>query len=216
MEKVRNGEELRQRLVQAAGEDIAAFGWGTLGMKNVFVGVTPSAVVLEFITMGMKTKELRRIPFEELDFIYAFSGDASTPRLMKLNLEARITEAMTGTLVLKTPADRIMNITFRKMPLHERNDRAPFRITEYITSIHPEKVHLPDLKARREKQPFGGCMKYFIMITGISTGIILLVLGLASGKWDMAFFAGLGTGAVLGAVFAPLIPVFKRMLTGRG
>ena len=79
MDKVRNGEDLRQRLVMATGEDVVAWGWGTLGAGNVFTGVTPSAVVLEFVTMGMKTRELRRIPFEELEFIYAAKGDASSP-----------------------------------------------------------------------------------------------------------------------------------------
>ena len=216
MEKVTNSEELRQRLVQAAGEDVTAFGWGTLGMKNVFVGVTPSAVVLEFITMGMKTREIRRIPYEELEFIYAFSGDASTPKLMKLNLESRISEAMTGTLMLKTPTDRTMNITFRKMPRYEKNDKAPFRIIDHVTSVKPEKVQLPDLKVQREKQSFGGCMKNFVIISAVSAGVLLLALGLGTGKWDMALFGGIGTGAVLGAVFAPLLPIFKRIISGRG
>jgi len=216
MEKVTNSEELRQRLVQAAGEDVTAFGWGTMGMNNVFVGATPSALVMEFITIGMKTKELRRIPYEELEFIYAFSGDASTPKLLKLNLEARITEAMTGTLMLKTPTDRIMNITFRKMPRHEKNDRAPFRITEYISSVKPQKVMLPDLRNHRERQTLGGCMKNFVVIAGISSIVLLIVLGFGTGNWNMAFFGGIGTGAVLGAVFAPLVPVFRRMTSGRG
>ncbi len=216
MEKVTNSEELRQRLVQAAGEDVTAFGWGTLGMKNVFVGVTPSAVVLEFITMGMKTKELRRIPYEELEFIYALSGDASTPKLMKLSLESRISEAMTGTLILKTPTDRTMNITFRKMPRHDRNDKAPFRITEYVSSVKPEKVQLPEQKVQREKQSFGGCMKNFVMISAVCSGVLLLGLGFGTGKWDMALAGGIGTGVVLGAVFAPLVPIFKRIISGRG
>lgn len=216
MERVTNSEELRQRLVQASGENVTAFGWGTLGMKNVFVGVTASAVVLEFITMGMKTKELRRIPFEELEFIYAFKGDASTPKLLKMNLEARLTDSMTGTLMVKTSTDHILNITFRKMPRYDSNDKAPFRITDYISSTRPEKVNLPDLSLYREKQSFAGCMRNFMIIAAISSVVLIAALGFGTGKWDMALGGGIGTGAILGAVFAPLTSVFKRIMSGRG
>lgn len=216
MEKVRNGEDLRQRLVMAAGEDVVAWGWGTLGMGNVFAGATPSALVLEFVTMGMKTRELRRIPFEELEFIHASSGDASTPVFMKINLEARMTDSMTGTLVFKARAGDLMYIKFTKLPRHEKNDRAPFRITEYISQVSPEKVRLPDLSQYRAKSSFAGCLKTFMIISSITAGAIALAMGLGTGQWDLALYAGFGVGVVLGAVIAPLLPVFKRILSGRG
>ena len=216
VEKISNSGELMQRLQQASGEDVILCGWGTLGMKNVFAGVTPSAIFLEYVTLGLKTKELMRIPFEEIEFIWAASGDASTPALMKLNLESRINEAMTGTLLFRVPGGKLTNILFRKMPRFDKNDKTPFRITEYIASLRPELVHLPELSTVREKQSFGGCMKNFLMISAVSTVILASALGFGTGQWDMAMYGGLGTGVVLGAVFAPLIPVFKRMISGRG
>ncbi len=93
MAQVKNSEELRVRLQQASGEDVLAFGWGNLGMKNVFVALTPSALFLEFISFTGNTKDMQRISFEEIEFIYALAGDASTPKLMKLNLESRIPDA---------------------------------------------------------------------------------------------------------------------------
>jgi len=216
MEKIRNGEDLRQRLVQTAGEDVIECGWGTLGMGNVFAGVTPSAVVLEFITLGMKTKDLQRISLDELEFIYAVKGDASTPGLLKLSLESRITDAMTGTLLLKRPESRLMSLKFRKIPGHERNDQAPFRIIEFLTSVKPGIVKLPDLGQIRERQSFPGCFRSFLLLGGICSVVISIGLGLGTGKWDMALFGGAAAGLVLGAVFAPLVPVFKRILSGRG
>jgi hypothetical protein len=216
MDKVRNGEDLRQRLVMAAGEDMVAWGWGTLGTGNVFTGVTTSALVLEFVTMGMKTKELRRIPFEEMEFIYAAKGDASTPGYLKLNIEARVADSMTGTLILKPMTDGLMYIRFSKLPRHEKNDQAPFRITEYITQIVPDKVFLPDLSQYRPKSSFSGCLKTFMIIAAVTTVLIALLMGFGTGEWDLAVFGGIGTGVVLGAVFAPLVPLFKRMLSGRG
>lgn len=216
VEKVTNGDELRQRLIQASGEEVYAWGWGSLGMKNVFVGATPSALLLEFITFSQKTKEMKRIPYDELEFIHAFKGDASTPKLLKMNLEGRINESITGTLVFKTLTDRLTYITFRKIPRHDRNDQAPFRITEHVSAVRPEKVHLPDLDQYMDKQSSGGCTRQFFVIWGITALILLLALGIGSGKWDMAFFGGIGTGMVLGAVFAPLWNVFKRIFTGMG
>ena len=216
MEKVTNSEELQQRLSQSAGEEVLHSGWGTLGMKNVFAGVTPSALVLEFISLGMKTLEVRRIPFNELEFIYAAKGDASTPGFLKVNVQAGIEHAMTGTLVFRATTGKLTYISFRKMPRHDSNDRAPFRMTEFIASVKPEIVRQPDLKQYREKQTFGGCLRMFAIIGGISASALFLALGFGTGEWDMAMYGGIGTGLVLGGIFAPLVPVFKRMIKGQG
>jgi len=135
---------------------------------------------------------------------------------MKINLESLITEAIIGTLLFKSPGGKLTNILFRKMPGYDKNDKAPFRITEYIASVRPELVHLPKLTTVREKQGFGGCMKNFLLIAAISTAILASALGFGTGQWNMAMYGGLGTGVILGAVFAPLVPVFKRMISGQG
>jgi len=102
------------------------------------------------------------------------------------------------------------------MPRYEKNDKAPFRIIDYVTSVKPEKVQLPDLKVQREKQSFGGCMKNFAIIFAISGGITLMAMGVGTGQWDLAIYTGIGIGAVLGGCFAPLLPIFKRIISGRG
>ncbi|MCK5130852.1 MAG: hypothetical protein KAR40_01705 [Candidatus Sabulitectum sp.] len=217
MGKVKNSEDLRIRLQQASGEDILASGWGTLGMKNVFVGVTPSALFLEFISFTMKSKEVKRILFEDLEFVYAVAGDASTPKLMKMNIEARITDSITGTLLFKENMGKLTHILFRKMPRHDDNSRAPFRITEFLASAKPELVHLPDISAKREPQSKGGCLRRFALITLVLTAIFTILFGLLlEGGWGKASMVGFSTALVFGGISAPLVPVFKRMITGRG
>ena len=217
MAQVRDSDELRVRLQQATGEDVLAFGWGNLGMKNVFVALTPSALFLEFISFTGNTKDMQRIPFEELEFIYAIPGDASTPKLMKLNLESRISDAMTGTLVYRKQQGKITHVLFRKMPNQDSNSKAPFRITEQLTAIKPELVRMPDLKAIREPQSKGGCLRRFAIIT-IAIAVILTVIFAFTMEqgWGFASIVGLSTGVLFGGIFAPMIPIFKRMLTGQG
>ncbi|MCK5785338.1 MAG: hypothetical protein KAH54_02125 [Candidatus Sabulitectum sp.] len=217
MGQVRSSEDLRVRLQQSSGEEILAFGWGTLGMKNVFVALTPSALFLEFISFTGNTKESRRISFEELEFLNAIAGDASTPKLMKLNLESRINEAMTGTLIYKERQGKLIHILFRKMPNHDSNNKAPFRITEQLAARKPELVRMPDLKNVREPQSKGGCFRRFAILTLVLTVVITLLMGfLLQEGWTMALIVGFSTAIILGGAFAPLIPVFKRMITGQG
>jgi hypothetical protein len=109
-----------------------------------------------------------------------------------------------------------MNITFRKIPRFDKNDLTPHRITEFLTSVKPDIVKLPEPDQLREKQSFAGCMGNFLIITGVCAVVVFTVFGFFTGKWDLGIFAGLGTGVILGAVFAPLVPVFKRIISGRG
>jgi len=217
MAQVRDSEELRVRLQQASGEDVLAFGWGNLGMKNVFAALTPSALFLEFISFTGNTKDIQRIPLEEVDFIYALAGDASTPKLMKLNLESRITDSMTGTLIYRKKQGKITHILFRKMPNHDSNNKAPFRITEKLTARKPELVRMPDLKTIREPQFKGGCLRRFAIITIAIAVVLTVIFALTMEQgWGVASIVGLSTGVLLGGIFAPMIPIFKRMLTGQG
>lgn len=217
MAQVKNSEELRVRLEQASGEGVLAFGWGNLGMKNVFAALTPSALFLEFVSFTGNTKDIQRIPFEEIEFIYAIAGDASTPKLMKLNLESRIADSMTGTLIYRKKQGKITHILFRKMPNHDSNNKAPFRIAEQLTAIKPELVRMPDLKAIREPQSKGGCLRRFAIITLALTVVLTPLLGfLLPEGWTMALIIGFSTALILGGAFAPLVPIFKRMITGQG
>ncbi len=217
MSQVTSSEELKIHLEQSAGEEILAFGWGVLGMKNVFAGLTPSALFLEFITFTGKTKDIIRVPLEELEFVYAVAGDASTPKLMKLNLQSRITEAMTGTLLYKERMGKLSHILFRKMPNHESNNMVPFRIVDQLVVIKPELVKMPDLKAVRDPQSKGGCLRRFAIITLVITVVLTVIFGITVEEgWGFSSIIGLSTGVLFGGIFAPMIPIFKRMLTGQG
>jgi len=213
MSQVKNSEELRTRLLQDSGEDILAFGWGALGMKSVLVGMTTFALFLEYISFSGSMKETRRIAFDELKFVYAKAGDASTPGFMKWNYQSRITEATTGTLLYKENLGKLTHILFRKIPNHETNDKAPFRITEKLSAIKPELVYMPDLKSMRDRQTEGGCLRRFAAISLVITVVFMYAAG---DDWGKSATIGIATGVILGAVFAPLIPVFKKMITGQG
>ncbi len=213
---VKNTEELVQRLTEAAGEGVTECGWGMLGIRNVFVGVTPSALVLEFITVSYKTRELRRIPFEELELVFAARGDASTPTLLKLNLQGAIGQATSGTLLVKVKGEKLLNIVFNVMPRFHENHRAPFRMAEYVSALDPELVKAPELADAREKFSMGGCMRLFAILTGVLSIIFALIMGHVSGWEEGAMIAGGGMGVLLAAVFAPLGHWLKRIISGRG
>ncbi len=217
MAQVKNRDELYQRLQMAVGEEILAFGWGNLGMKNVFVALTPSALFLEFVSFTGNTKEIKRIPFEELEFIFSLSGDASTPKYMKFNAQARITDAITSTLLYKTRIGKVNYIRFSKMPFHNKNDDSAHEIIRQITSIKPELVKEPDLKAMRKSSSKRGCLLSFLQISlGLTVVFSVIFKITLDESWVNGLLIGSSTGFIFGAIFAPLIPVFKRMLTGRG
>lgn len=217
MSVIKNSEELAKRLREASGEDITACGWGTLGMKNVLVGATPSALVLDFVTVTFRSREFRRIPFEDLELVYPARGDASTPKLLKMNVQGALTHAITGTLLLKVPREKLMNITFNKLPRFEANDKAPFRIAEMVERARPEIVTAPELSGAREAFDLGGCLKRFAVIGVVLSIAAILLLGLVTGEWEATtLIAGVAIGFLFGAIFAPLAHWFRRILTGRG
>jgi hypothetical protein len=203
--------------MQDSGEDILAFGWGVIGMKNVFAGLTPSALFIEYVSFSGSMKEAKRIALEDLKFVFAVSGDASTPGMMKWNYQSRISETVTGTLLYKENLGRLTHVLFRKIPNYETNDKAPFRMTEKLSTIKPELVYMPDLKSMRDKQTKGGCFRRFAEISLVVTVVLTTAFMFAAGgNWGKSLTIGVATGVILGAVFAPLIPIFNSMITGQG
>ncbi len=216
MAVVKNTKELFQRLTEAAGEGVTECGWGVLGIRNVFVGVTPSALVLEFVTVSCKTRELRRIPFEDLELVFAAGGDASTPTLLKLNLQGAIGQATSGTLLVKVKGEKLLNIIFNAMLRFHENHKAPFRIAEYVSALKPELVKAPEPADAGEKFSMGGCMRLFAILTGVFSIVLALIIGLATGWEADTMIAGVGAGVILAAVFAPLGHWMKRIISGMG
>lgn len=219
MAGIKNTEELLARLTEASGESVLESGWGMMGMRNVLVGVTSTALVLEFISVTFKTKELRRIPFEEMELLCPARGDASTPTLMKINVQAAMTDAMTGTLLVKLPGEKLMNITFNMMPRFKANNKAPFRIAEIVQSANPSLIKAPDVGAAREKFDKAGCMKRFLIISAaLFVPLMVMMAWVNDWRWEEPFIyiTGFFMAAFFGVIFAPLWHWMKRMLTGRG
>lgn len=216
MDAVKNGLELSERLRQASGEDIVHSGWGMLGIGNVFVGVSSSALILEFITVTFRTKLLRRIPFEEIELIHAARGDASTPGFLKLNLQGAMSHVLTGTLLVKVRDEKLLNILFNKMPRFDNNDDTPFRIAEHAGSINASLVRPPEEADVRSRFNMSGCLTLFAVLTGVFSVALAVLMGSRS-KWDEgSMIAGGILGVVLAGFFAPLWHWLKRIITGRG
>ena len=216
MAQVKNRDELYQRLQMAVGEEILAFGWGNLGMKNVFVALSPSALFLEFVSFTGSTKEINRIPLEDIEFIYSLSGDASTPKYMKLNAHARFSDAITSTLLYKTRIGKVNYIRFSKMPFHNKNDDSAHEIIRKIMPLKPELVKEPDLKAIRKSSSKRGCLMSFLQISlGLAVVFSIIFKIALDESWLTGLLIGSSIGLVFGAIFAPLIPIFKRILTGQ-
>ncbi len=215
--QVSTNEELKARIQQSSGEETLAFGWGVKGIKNVYVTLTPSSLFLEFVSITGKSLDTKRITLETLEFAFAVAGDASTPGFMKFNAHSRFTDKITGTLLYKERFGKISFILFRKRPEVNNNDKAAFRITEKLTGIKPELVYLPDLKAIRKNNSEGGFLRRFILLSLLLSLVFTITFGflLAEG-WSVASIVGFSTGIIIGGIFAPLMPIFKRMLTGEG
>ncbi len=102
------------------------------------------------------------------------------------------------------------------MPRQDRNEGAPFRITEHITRVYPEKVYLPDLSQYGGSGSSGGCLKTFMIIAPVTAVLTALAMGLGTGEWDLAIYGGIGTGVIIGAAVSPLVSLIRRMFSRRG
>lgn len=69
----------------------------------------------------------------------------------------------------------------------------------------------------REPQSTGGCLRRFAIFTLVIKAILTVTFAFTVEEgWRFASIVGLATGVFFGGIFAPIIPISKRMLTGQG
>ncbi len=129
MGMIRNSEDLENRLQELLGhgEELIETGWGTVGAKNVMVGVTKSRLLLEYVTIGMKTKRLDEIPLSMIDAIESRKGDSTIPGWARINIHNAIMDALTTSLIVRKTGERSIHITFRPLPRFKGNREAALR-----------------------------------------------------------------------------------------
>ena len=135
---IKSNEDLRERLLQAAGhsEDILDFGWGTVGARNVLVGVTGTRLILEYTTIGMKTKRIDEIPFSMVEAVESRKGDSTIPGWAGINIHNAILDALTTSLIVRKTGERLGAIEIRPV----LNDRKTAIIIKPIT---PKAIRNP-------------------------------------------------------------------------
>ena len=211
---IKSNEDLRERLrdITGHGEELIESGWGTVGAKNVLVGVTKSRLLLEYVTIGMKTKKVDEMPFSLIDAIESRKGDSTIPGWARINIQNAIMNALTTSLIVRKTGERSVHITFRPLPRFKGNMEAGLRIARIISDHRPDLPTTVDLQDERKSEG-SAAMRGLkaAVITGLIAGVPFAFVGGIPGA-----VAGLFTGAVIGGVFALFWPYLKRTVTGRG
>jgi hypothetical protein len=211
---MRNNDDLRERLSETAGhsEEILDYGWGTVGARNVLVGVTGTRLILEYTTLRMKTKSVDEIPFSMIEAIESRKGDSTIPGWARINVQNAILDALTTSLVVKKTGERSIHVSFRPLPGFRGNREAGLRIARLVIERRPDIVETVDLKSERKA---GGSAAGRSFRVALLAGAILAVPFAFVGGFPGAV-AGFFAGAVTGSVFALFWPYLKRTMTGRG
>jgi len=214
MAMIRSSEDLENRLqgLLGHGEELIETGWGTVGAKNVLVGVTKSRLLLEYVTIGMKTKKLDEIPFSMIDAIESRKGDSTIPGWARINIHSAIMDALTTSLIVRKTGERSVHLTFRPLPRFKGNREAGLRIARVISDHRPDLPTTVDLHAERKSEGSAAVRGLkAAVITGLLFGIPFAFAGGMTGA-----IAGFFTGAVVGGIFALFWHYLKRTVTGRG
>ncbi len=210
---LRGNEDLHARMQALLGYDevLLDAGWGAVGARNVFIGVTETRLILEYVTISLKTKRIDEIPFDQLDALEVRKGDSTIPRWARINIESAIVNALTTSLIIRKTGERSIHINFRSIPRFEGNRNAGVRLAEIIGNARPDIPSTVDLSSERKQDDSTGMR---VLKAAIITGFLFAVpLAFAGG-----FYGALGgalSGAVVGGVFSLFWPALKRTLTGR-
>jgi hypothetical protein len=211
--KKMDGEALRQRLSAhlPAGEELLAWGWGVMGIRNAFVGASSSSLVIETVRLSLETSSLELIDLSRLQAVSAGAGDSSMPGWSKLNIESAITEAVTTHLRVWLDGERSRHYLFRPMPFIPGNSRAGVELGRVIAAARPDLPERPSTAV-----PGGGHRASWLRwaLAG-AVGLGLLFLVLSRGVIGVAA-AGAITGFLLGGLASLIWRLVRVALTGRG
>jgi hypothetical protein len=211
---IRNQGDLMERLSETAGhsEEILDCGWGTVGARNVLVGVTGTRLLLEYTTIGMKTKSVDEIPFSMIEAIESRKGDSTIPGWARINVQNAILDALTTSLVVKKTGERSIHVSFRPLPGFRGNREAGLRIARVIIELRPDIADTVDLQSERKAEGSTAGRSFRVaLLTGILLAVPFAFIGGVPGA-----VAGFFAGAVTGGVFALFWPYLRRTVTGRG
>jgi len=100
---LRGNEDLHARMQALLGYDevLLDAGWGSVGPRNVLLGVTETRLILEYVSIGLKTKRVEEIPFDLLDALEVKKGDSTIPGWAKINLQSALVNALTTSLIIR-------------------------------------------------------------------------------------------------------------------
>jgi hypothetical protein len=208
-----DGEALRQRLSAhlPAGGELLAWGWGVMGIRNVFVGASSRSLVIESVRLSLATDSLEVIDFSRIDALSAGAGDSSMPGWSKLNIESAITEAVTTHLRIWIDGGRSRHYLFRPMPFIPGNSRAGIELGKVISAARPD---LPERPATAGAGDGHGRASWIRWALSGSAGLGLLFLVLSRGVIGVAA-GGAMTGFLLGALASLVWRLVRVGLTGR-
>jgi hypothetical protein len=212
MKKV-DSEVLRQRLSAhlPSGEELLAWGWGVMGIRNAFVGASSRTLVIETVRLSLETSSLELIDFSRLQAVSAGAGDSSMPGWSKLNIEIAVTEAFTTHLRVWLDGERSRHYLFRPMPFIPGNSRAGVELGRVISAAKPDLPERPETTDPRE----GHSASWLRWALAGGAGLGLLFLVLSRGVIGVAA-AGAMTGFLLGCLAALVWRLVRVALTGRG
>lgn len=155
---IRSNEDLKRRMESFLdpGEVVISCGMGVMGTRTVLVAATDRRLLLEWVTITFRRKELQYIMYDSLEAVEGRKGESSRPAWARINLESAILDRISTSLLLKVPGERVMHIQFKPMPLFRGNgSRGP----EIASVVHSQRPHVPrtiDLAAERQSEP--GCL----------------------------------------------------------
>lgn len=206
-------ETLERRLQLLVGsEELLAWGWAVLGMRNVFIGATPTRLVLETITFGLETRSVEFLEYSRLEAVSAGAGDSSLPGWAKFNVENLVMSAMTTHLLVKSSGEKPRHYLFRYMPLYKDNKSAGLEIGRVVSEACPGLPTELDLKAvRRQAGDTRHPLRWGFAL-GAASALLCGILSKNTGGWIAGAFAGFLIGALSGLLWN----FIRVSATGRG
>ena len=183
-------------------------------MKNVIVGATSERLILEYLTIGLRTRDVQSIPYGSLKAVEARKGDSTIPGWAKINLQLAAMSAFTTSLVIEKAGEPPFHILFRPMPGVGDNRAAAIEIGRIISESRPEIATEVTYSSVGEGGKRAGCVR--ALRWGVTGGIVFAIpLGFFLGD-AAGFAAGFFTGALVVGLLSFFWPMLTRGFTGRG
>ncbi len=196
-------------------EELLALGWATKGMKGYFIGVTKENLYILSVSSFYKPKTLRTIPLKNLEAYSPSGGHGDVPMWMKLNLDSQLLDLLTATLIIKEKEKPLEYYKFNRVIGYWKNPSNAFKIAQVIHTYHPEiPTEIP--RSIKKKSPFWKRFLYSALICFLFFEPFMIWV---AGDYTFSTISAITVGVliasvIVGLVFAPFIPIFRRIITG--